>query len=103
MLPKRLRNLPVVTRCAGLTIVEARTRKARLLGLALIKEPPVGVALHLPRCRSVHSFGMRFPIDVAFLDARGNLVRIDRAVPRNRIRTCRNAWSVVEKPTGAAP
>ena len=39
------------------------------VGLALRREPPPH-ALLIPRCRSVHTFGMRFAIDVAFLDAR---------------------------------
>ena len=98
MLPRRLRNLPVRARCAGLTVLEASSPRARLLGLALLREPPPDVALHLPRCRSVHTLGMRFPIDIAFLDARGNTIRTDRAVPPNRVRICRRARAVLEKP-----
>jgi hypothetical protein len=45
--------------------VEARGL-ARLLGLALLPAPP-REALWLPRCRSVHTFGMRFSLDVVFL------------------------------------
>jgi uncharacterized protein len=103
VLPPRLANLPVAARCAGLAIFEATSPKARLLGLALLREPPPDVALHFPRCRSVHTFGMRFPIDIAFLDENGETIRTDRAVPPNRVRTCRAARAVLEKPTGAAP
>jgi uncharacterized protein len=39
---------------------------ARLLGLAGMVEPPEH-GLLIPRCRSVHTSGMRFSIDVVFL------------------------------------
>ena len=42
-----------------------RTFGERLVGLAFRREPPAS-GLLLPRTRSVHTFGMRFPIDVAF-------------------------------------
>jgi uncharacterized membrane protein (UPF0127 family) len=40
---------------------------ARLIGLALLPRLPAGRALLLPRCGSLHTAGMRFPIDVAFV------------------------------------
>ena len=52
---------------------------ARLRGLAWRREPPDGWALLFPRCRSVHTFGMRFPIDVVFLDRHGWPIAIRRA------------------------
>jgi uncharacterized protein len=39
----------------------------RLVGLALVDRPPDGRGLLIPRCASIHTFGMRFAIDVAFL------------------------------------
>ena len=39
----------------------------RLKGLAWLRTPP-RTALLIPRCASVHTIGMRFPIDVAFLE-----------------------------------
>ncbi|MCW2967349.1 MAG: hypothetical protein JWM71_1121 [Solirubrobacteraceae bacterium] len=68
----------------------------RLRGLAFA--PPRG-PLHIPRCRSVHTFGMRYPLDLLWLDAAGEVVRIDRAVPPRRVRTCRGARSVIERPS----
>ena len=61
-------------------IIVARTRRARLLGLALRRRPPPGRALLLPRCRSVHTFGMRFALDLVWLDRHGNLLAIDEGV-----------------------
>jgi uncharacterized membrane protein (UPF0127 family) len=65
----------------------------RLRGLAY--GPPA--VLLLPRCRSVHTFGMRYPLDLYWLNG-DRIVRIDRDVPPGRIRTCRRARSVLEVP-----
>jgi hypothetical protein len=76
-------------------IVVARSPLRRLLGLALRGRPP-GYALLLPRCRSVHTFGMRFPLDLVWLDRDGRTVRVDAAVPPCRVRRCRQAVAVLE-------
>jgi len=73
----------------------ARSRRARLLGLALRRRPPAH-ALLLPRCRSVHTFGMRFPLDLVWLDRDGRVLRVDEAVPPWRVRSCRHAAAVLE-------
>jgi uncharacterized protein len=82
-------------------IVVARTRWQRLRGLAFRRLPPPGQALVFKRCRCVHTFGMRFPIDVVFLDAHGRVLRIAAAVPPGRLVACRRAGAVVEVPAGA--
>jgi len=76
-------------------IVVARSPLARLLGLALRRRPP-DHALLLPRCRSVHTFGMRFPLDLVWFDRTGRVVRVDEAVPPWRVRSCRRADAVLE-------
>ena len=76
-------------------ILVARSRRERLLGLALRRRPPAH-ALLLPRCRSVHTFGMRFPLDLVWLDRAGRVVRVDEAVPPWRVRSCRGADAVLE-------
>jgi uncharacterized membrane protein (UPF0127 family) len=70
----------------------------RLLGLALIDRGRAGGGLLLPRCRSVHTFGMRFAIDLLFLDANGAVLAIHRSVGRSRIVSERRASAVVELP-----
>jgi uncharacterized protein len=70
--------------------------RARLLGLAFRRR--ADEPLLIPRCRSVHTFGMRFPIDVVFLDARGRVLRVARRVPPCRVVSCRGARAVVEIP-----
>jgi uncharacterized membrane protein (UPF0127 family) len=75
------------------TIVVARSPLARLRGLIGRSEE---VALLLPRCRSVHTFGMGFALDLVWLDAGGRVVRIDRGVRPWRVRSCRCARAVLE-------
>jgi uncharacterized protein len=80
----------------------AHSRATRARGLALRREPPAQPLL-IPRCRSVHTFGMRFPLDLLWLGADGAVVRVDRAVPPRRVRTCPRAKAVLEVPHGMMP
>jgi uncharacterized membrane protein (UPF0127 family) len=73
----------------------ARSRRRRLLGLAFRRAPPPG-GLLIPSCRSVHTFGMRFAIDLVWLGRGGRVVRVDVAVPPRRVRSCRAAIEVLE-------
>jgi len=68
----------------------------RVVGLIGRRDWPPGVALAIPRCRSVHTFGMRFALDLVWLDSEGSVVRVDRAVPPWRVRSCWGARSVLE-------
>jgi uncharacterized membrane protein (UPF0127 family) len=77
----------------------ARTRSGRLLGLALRRAPP-GWALLIPRCRSVHTFGMRFALDLVWLDAHARVIAVDEVVRPWRVRGNRRAVAVVEVPAG---
>ena len=92
--PARLTRLP--RRPDGAFV--ATSRRARLLGLAWLRAVPPSCALLLPRCRSVHTFGMRFALDLVWLDGDGAVVRVDRSVPPRRVRWCRSARAVLERP-----
>jgi uncharacterized protein len=83
----------------GVQIVVARSRWARLVGLAGRAHAP-DHALLIPRCRSVHTFGMRFALDLVWLDAAGRVLAVDEAVPPGRIRSRRDAAAVVEVAAG---
>lgn len=63
---------------------------------------PSGVGLELSPCRSIHTFGMRFALDLIWLDAAGRVVRVDSDVPPRRFRTCLRARSVIETRGGCA-
>ena len=83
------------------TIPPARVARGfaqRLVGLSWSRRPRA-LALLIPRCRSVHTFGMRFPLDLYWLDAEGDVVRVDRAVPPWRVARCARASSVIELPS----
>ena len=83
-------------------IETATTRAARLRGLARRAALAEGEGLCIPRCRSVHTFGMRFALDLVWLDRRGEVVRVDRGVPPRRVSSCLRARSVVEVGAGRA-
>jgi uncharacterized protein len=86
----------------GLRVAVAERRPERMRGLAKLDSMPATYALHIPRCRSVHTFTMRFPLDLIWLGTDGRPVRIDRAVPPNRMKLCLRARSVVEANAGTA-
>lgn len=52
--------------------------------------------------RSIHTVGMRFPLDLLWLDRSGRVTRIDRDVGPGRLRSCRRAsGGVIEVAAGA--
>ncbi|MGB9791655.1 MAG: DUF192 domain-containing protein [Thermacetogeniaceae bacterium] len=76
---------------------------SRLKGLIGKPFLPVGHALLLRPCNSIHSFFMAFPFDALFLDDRLRIVHIIEAMPPNRISpVIRQARSVLELPAGVA-
>ena len=98
--PGRLQALERRALPGGLTLLVAGDRRSRGLGLARLDELPAGNALLLERCRSVHTAGMRFALDLLWLDAAGARVRLDRDVAPRRLRTCLRARSVIETRAG---
>ena len=73
--------------------------RARLLGLAYMDRKEAGTGLLIPRCSSVHTFGMRFPLDLVFLDERGSPLAIHREVRPRRLVARRAATAVLELPS----
>jgi uncharacterized membrane protein (UPF0127 family) len=94
----RLARLPVVTVLAR-EVRLATGFRARLFGLSRLDWEDAGGGLLIPRCSSVHTFGMRFTIDLHFLDAAGNVVLVRRNVPPRRFASCRRASAVLEIPS----
>jgi uncharacterized membrane protein (UPF0127 family) len=97
--PRRFRGLRHIT-LHGRTVPVAGSRTARALGLALLEPERAGAGLLIPRCRSVHTFGMRFALDVAFLDCDGSVLRQALGVPPRRVLAEREASAVLESPSG---
>lgn len=77
----------------------ATARRARLLGLAHLDLDDAGPGLLIPRCSSVHTFGMRFPLDLFFLDRDGAVLDRRWSLSPSRIARCRGAASVLELPS----
>jgi uncharacterized membrane protein (UPF0127 family) len=78
----------------------ATTFRTRLLGLSWRARGDAGPGLLIPSCSSVHTFGMRFELDILFLDAEGNVIEERRRVPPRRVVFCRGACGVLEIPSG---
>jgi uncharacterized membrane protein (UPF0127 family) len=104
-LPRRLRRLASseVPELPGVDVRVAADPLARLLGLAGLRALPPRTALQLPRTRSIHTLGMRFALDLVWLDRDERVVRIDRGVRPWRVRGCRMASHVVELPSPVDP
>ena len=96
--PLRFRRLDRVE-LLGLEVPVARTVPSRLLGLALLPRERAGPGLLIPRCRSVHTFGMRFRLDLLFLDEAWRVVELRRGVASGRLVRCPRATAVLELPS----
>jgi len=85
-----------------LTLLVAGDRRARRRGLARLDRAalPDGHGLLFERCRSVHTIGMRFALDLVWVDGDGMVVRVDRNVGPRRVRTCLRARGVIETAAG---
>lgn len=79
-IPRRLSPLPSLELPGGIRLTVASTRRSRLLGLAGLRALGRHHALLLPRCKSVHTFGMRFPLDLVWIDGADHVVRQDSGV-----------------------
>ena len=72
------------------------TRRERMRGLRGGVRPPPGRGLLFERARSIHTFGMRYAITAAFLDADLRIVRALRLPPRRVVIPRRRVRHVLE-------
>jgi uncharacterized membrane protein (UPF0127 family) len=99
---ERFRDMPSAS-VLGFDVPVATTRTARLLGLAFLDRAEAGEGLLIRRCRSVHTFGMRFHLDLVFLDSDDRVIEVRREVRPNRVIRCPAAASVLELPAPGEP
>lgn len=86
--------------CEGCLVADsAWTRMRGLLGRRGLES---GEGLLITPTGSVHTFFMRFPIDVLFLDERGTVLRVSSALAPWRTLVCARATSALELPAGTA-
>lgn len=81
-------------------ITVADTFWKRLRGLLGTREWPEGNAFLLRPCNSVHMFGMKYCLDVLFLDRQNIVLAAVESLAPGRLKLCRGAKCVVELPDG---
>jgi len=59
-----------------------------------------GEGLWIVPCESVHTFFMRFPIDLVYLDRKHTVKKVRSAVGAWRLSACLSAHSILELPAG---
>jgi uncharacterized membrane protein (UPF0127 family) len=102
--------MPVIRNLTNHTLLAdqaalAQGMLARMRGLLHRASLGKGEALILPRCNSIHTWFMRFPIDVVFVRtaasvSRGTVIKVVPALPPFRLAWARRADTVVELPIG---
>lgn len=80
----------------------ADSSKKRKTGLLKHNCLEPGDGLWLVPCEAVHTIGMKFPIDILFLDKKRRVVKVRSNVGRWRMTGSLRAHSVLELPAGTA-
>jgi uncharacterized membrane protein (UPF0127 family) len=80
----------------------ADTSATRRTGLLKHSRLEPGEGLWIAPSEAVHTFGMKFPIDVLFLDKKRKVLKIRNDMVRSRMAICLRAHSVLELPGGTA-
>jgi len=79
--------------------VDSETRRKGLLGRDRLAE---SAGIVIAPTNAVHTFFMRFPIDIVFVTRAGQVVKVRSAVPARRIAIALRAFAVVELAAGCA-
>jgi uncharacterized membrane protein (UPF0127 family) len=77
---------------------DSASRKRGLLGRAALASEQ---ALVIAPSNMVHTFGMGFPIDLLFVNRRGDVLKVACAVPARRIACALRAFAVIELAAGS--
>jgi len=96
MLIKNLTRTAVL----GTSVDVADTSAKRRTGLLKHHTLAAGEGLWIVPCEGVHTFGMKFPIDILFLSKTHRVLKIRTSVPKRRASLCLRAHSVIELPAG---
>jgi uncharacterized membrane protein (UPF0127 family) len=98
------RGVVALIREDGSTVCErcvvANKMLARMRGLLGRRSLPAGEGLLIRPAPSVHTFFMRFPIDVVFLSRAGEVLKVSPEIGPWRARSCRGAYAVLELAAG---
>ncbi len=74
----------------------ARDFVSRFLGLMGRKSLPEDEAILFPKCNSVHTMFMRFPIDVVLVDRDGKVVGVELMKPWRMMLPRKNTKHIIE-------
>lgn len=80
------------------TAFDSASRKKGLLGRDGL---PPGVGLVIAPTNLVHTFAMRFPIDILFVSRDGRVLKVRHAVPKRRIAGAWGGFAVIEMAAGS--
>jgi len=80
----------------------ADTSAKRRTGLLKHTKLDPGEGLWIKPCESVHTFFMKFAIDLVYLDRNLRVRKVRHAVPAWRVSACLTAHSILELPAGTA-
>lgn len=80
----------------------ADTSAKRRTGLLKHQRLESGEGLWIIPCESVHTFFMKFAIDLVYLDKNKKVRKVRHAVPPWRASACFSANSILELPAGTA-
>ena len=80
----------------------ADTSAKRRVGLLKHERLAPGEGLWIVPCESVHTFFMKFPIDLVYLGKDRKVRKVRHAVKPWRMSACWTAHSILELPAGAA-
>ncbi len=80
----------------------ADTSATRRTGLLKREKLDPGQGLWIVPCESVHTFFMKFAIDLVYLDRKHKVKKVRHAVGPWRLSACLFAHSIIELPAGAA-
>jgi uncharacterized membrane protein (UPF0127 family) len=94
-----VRNVTRGTTLADRALV-ADTSEKRRTGLLKHDSLADGEALWIVPCEGVHTFGMKFAIDIVYLNKKKVVVKLRRNMVQRRISFCLRAHSVLELPVG---
>ena len=85
----------------GFEVLKANNFIERASGLLFIKKLSPHEVFYIQPCNSVHSFGMKYMIDIVYLDRVGMVLKIIKNMKARRINWCLKANSVLEFESGA--
>jgi len=80
----------------------ADTSATRRTGLLKHERLEPGHGLWIVPCESVHTFFMKFPIDLVYVGKDKKVRKVRHAVPAWRLSMCLTARSILELPAGTA-